>query len=281
MFEPFFAKGRIYHRRREIHDSFGGQPQQGISTPAEWPFILLFTGGHGPRFGYEDKWTHDGVLLYFGEGSRGDMEFVRGNRAIRDHEGDRKDLLLFEVVRHGPTGYGHARYFGPMTCIGYHTKSAFDKKGGHREAIVFELAPLFLLRGTSGPESGADWSWDLAGLRKASLALPPKGSTADRLAVARNRYQCLRNYTLSRSVGMCEGCRSPAPFRTGDGRPFLEIHNLHRIVDGGLDHPKHVAALCPNCHRRAHAGRDAEAFNDELAERVLLKEIALWGRRNI
>jgi predicted HNH restriction endonuclease len=29
-----------------------------------------------------------------------------------------------------------------------------------------------------------------------------------------------------------------------------------------------VVALCPNCHRRVHEGRDGDAFNDRLIERV-------------
>ena len=38
----------------------------------------------------------------------------------------------------------------------------------------------------------------------------------------------------------------------------------YRADDGGPDHPAHVIALCPNCHRRVHAGADGEAYNAKL-----------------
>jgi 5-methylcytosine-specific restriction protein A len=42
-----------------------------------------------------------GVFLYIGEGQKDDMLFVRGNKAIRDHAADGKDLHLFTYVNRG------------------------------------------------------------------------------------------------------------------------------------------------------------------------------------
>jgi len=63
-----FVAGRVYNRRRDIHERYGGQPQGGISTPAKHPVIFAFTGASGARHGYVDEWTADGALRYFGEG---------------------------------------------------------------------------------------------------------------------------------------------------------------------------------------------------------------------
>src|SRR5947207_12516277 len=79
-----FMPGQIY-RRRGLHEKFGGQRQGGISTPAKASFVLLITGESGKQHGYSDEWTNDGTFLYTGEGQRGDMRFVGGNRAIHDH----------------------------------------------------------------------------------------------------------------------------------------------------------------------------------------------------
>ena len=43
------------------------------------------------------------------------MEFVRGNRAIRDHSANGQDLLLFEKLR-DRSGY---RFLGTFGCAGY------------------------------------------------------------------------------------------------------------------------------------------------------------------
>ena len=83
-------------RRRDLHARFGGQQQGGIATPSDRPVILAFTGGSGAQHGYEDGWDK-GVFCYFGEGQVGPMEFVRGNRALRDHVREGKDLLLFKM----------------------------------------------------------------------------------------------------------------------------------------------------------------------------------------
>ena len=80
-----WSAGQVY-RRRDIHENFGGQRQGGISTPSVQPVILLFSGESGENYGYRDGIQADGTFWYTGEGQVGDMQWVRGNRAIRDHE---------------------------------------------------------------------------------------------------------------------------------------------------------------------------------------------------
>ena len=43
---------------------------------------------------------------------------------------------------------------------------------------------------------------------------------------------------------------------------------MRSLSDEGPDHPQWVAALCPNCHRRAHHSLDADEFNGELIVRI-------------
>ena len=87
-----FEVGRTYSRRDELHRLYGGQQQGGISTPTDQPFIMLFTGESGEQYGYRDGWGESGVFVYTGEGQTGDMVFLRGNRAIREHVQDDKVL---------------------------------------------------------------------------------------------------------------------------------------------------------------------------------------------
>lgn len=135
--EHGFVVGGIYSRRRDIHERFGGQQQGGISTPTGAPFIFIFTGEGGHAFGYEDHFLPDGVFLYTGEGQIGDMDFVRGNRAIRDHEEDRKSILLFRALGHGKP----VRYLGEFQSKGYSIIRSPDQTGELRDAIQFALEP--------------------------------------------------------------------------------------------------------------------------------------------
>jgi 5-methylcytosine-specific restriction protein A len=54
--------------------------------------------------------------------------------------------------------------------------------------------------------------------------------------------------------GVCQSCGQSAPFLRGDGRPYLEVHHLHRLADGGEDTVENAIAVCPNCHRERHYG---------------------------
>ena len=123
-----FIQGHVY-RRRDLHDRYGGQRQGGISTPSQYPFILLFTGESGEQHGYADGWSADGLFLYTGEGQQGDMAFVRGNAAIRDHIDQGKDLHLFAQVKKGlcPLPWTDGVYGLPHPSrTGYHGTHAAD-----------------------------------------------------------------------------------------------------------------------------------------------------------
>ena len=131
-----FVPGQVY-RRRDLHDHYGGQQQGGISTPSRHNLIFLFTGDAGQQHGYHDQWSADEIFLYTGEGQKGDMQYVSGNRAIRDHARDGKDLHLFKQDRKA-----YVRYIGQMVCTGSHYENAPDTDDVLRKAIVFELTPI-------------------------------------------------------------------------------------------------------------------------------------------
>ena len=42
------------YRRQDLHAEYGGQEQQGISTPADSNLIFLITGKSGRAYGYDD-----------------------------------------------------------------------------------------------------------------------------------------------------------------------------------------------------------------------------------
>lgn len=60
---------------------------------------------------------------------------------------------------------------------------------------------------------------------------------------------------LFRANGLCENCKKPAPFnRSTDGSPYLEVHHVVPLANGGEDAIENAIALCPNCHREKHYG---------------------------
>lgn len=108
-------------------------------------------------------------------------------------------------------------------------------------------------------------------LRQAALEVPKSRDRVEKQRVAYRRAEAIKMYVLARAGGICEGCKKPAPFRTSKG-PYLECHHLHRLADGGPDHPANVIALCPNCHRAAHFSVERKEFNNLLSNRIRIIE---------
>jgi 5-methylcytosine-specific restriction enzyme A len=255
------------YKRSNLHQQFGGQRQGGISTPTDHNIILLFTGDSGEQYGYSDGWTPDGLFFYVGEGQQGDMNFIRGNAAIRDHIHQGKDLHLFIRTRKG-----YVRYIGQMICTGYHYEDGPDGAGNTRRRIIFELAPFTEFLTTNLPghnEQNIQQIQDLSleSLRSKAIS----ASVLQRTPLERKqdyyyRSQVIKQYALRRASGICEGCKQPAPFTTKEGTPYLEVHHIRRLSDGGPDDPRWVVAICPNCHRKAHYAVEADVYNSYLSQ---------------
>lgn len=261
-----FVPGHEY-RRIELHQRFKGNPRSGISTPAESSVIMLFTGASGEQHGYSDGWTSEHTFDYYGEGQTGDQEFKRGNLAVRDHVVTSKSLLMFEATRKA-----HVKFLGEMTCVGYRIVSAPDTAGNIRNAIVFELLITESLTGDRFPDGQEEFTLPTGIKELLTAALEDSADTRSketRVISTRRRSEAVKRYARVRAEGTCEGCKSPAPFTTRDGRPYLEVHHVHRLSDGGPDRPDAVIAICPNCHRRVHHGEDGKSFNEELIRRAL------------
>lgn len=100
--KKWFIKGNIYRRKTDIHQIYGGNPNSGISSCAKFPYIFLFSSPEGKNFDYVDGWIiRNKTFQYSGGGQDKDMEFSHGNKAVRDHKKNKKELHLFEKVNSG------------------------------------------------------------------------------------------------------------------------------------------------------------------------------------
>jgi 5-methylcytosine-specific restriction protein A len=258
--------GEVYNRRRDIHERFGGQRQGGISTPSGVPYIFLFTGESGGQYGYQDGWNEDRVYLYTGEGQVGDMQFVRGNRAIRTHLADGKDLLMFENLGKGKG----VRFVGCFACASWETRTGPDLNGNERRVIVFHLIRQEGAEGDQ-PATPVPSGLPLDELRRRALLSSSTPFERDTRLTRRRYYERSENvraYVLARAGGTCESCGKPAPFTRPDGSPYLEPHHTRRVSDGGPDHPRWVGGICPTCHKEIHYGANGKALNRKLQDRL-------------
>ena len=64
----------------------------------------------------------------------------------------------------------------------------------------------------------------------------------------------VKAWVLKSANGVCELCNSPAPFFKPDGVPYLEVHHVLPLSEGGSDRTSNTIAVCPNCHMQFHYG---------------------------
>ncbi|WP_081891471.1 HNH endonuclease [Verrucomicrobium sp. BvORR106] len=148
-----------------------------------------------------------------------------------------------------------------------------DAPSTHACKICFRHAPfefeLLGLRPTSDPI-------EFENLVKTALKIielpPPLGqlqpSRIEREVVQFSRDPWVHAYVLRRSAGHCERCGAPAPFLTPEGSPYLEVHHIVTLAEGGQDTINNTVALCPNCHRECHLGTRADTIADQLFQMV-------------
>lgn len=255
--------GHVY-QRAALHHRFGGNTTKGIVPSKREKVVLLFHTKEKIQQFYSDGYDPaEGVYWYSGEGTVGDMRWNTENRAIRDHEGNNADMYLFErAQRKG----GFWRLYGMVKCLGYKEEIRLDKNKAKRKAIVFSLLPI-----TSNVSEEENIAYplhkknsDLSAIREAARKAPTVAGRRQTAQQVYMRSERIKRYALARASGKCELCGGNAPFLTKKDIGYLEVHHINRLADDGLESIESVGAVCPNCHRRCHYGKDADKCNAKL-----------------
>lgn len=130
--EPIpFIPDQLY-LRADLHTQYGGNRQSGITPSQKFPYIFIFSGKSGMQYGYQDGWDNESIYSYTGEGQVGDMQFNRGNLALRDHMQNGKRLFLFEIE-----GRGYVKFICELQFYDVDYFETPDSKGNKRVGIKF------------------------------------------------------------------------------------------------------------------------------------------------
>lgn len=177
---------------------------------------------------------------------------------------------------------GQYRFLGCFSCAGWEPRVAPDRSGKDRQAIVFHLLPVGEIHQTSSVEEDAEVELSSKTIEELRALAYEAATPKPSLGMASSRSYFVRSaqvkaYVLARAKGRCEACDKPAPFNRKNGTPYLEPHHTLRLADGGPDDPRHVAAVCPTCHRTIHHGQTGDDLNKSLKRRLLEIETELGG----
>lgn len=153
-------------KRTELHRRYGGRRQGGISPSKQSANVFLFTDQkRGALHGYiyDGANQDDGLYHYTGEGQFEDQRMVQGNRAIRDHREEGRELHLFDA------GAGEATYLGEFEYVDHYSADAPETNDGPTRSVI-----VFRLRQLSGNAP-----------RATSRAEPLRGGSAEEIPVER------------------------------------------------------------------------------------------------
>ncbi|MEY7847910.1 HNH endonuclease [Natrarchaeobius sp. A-rgal3] len=227
MFAPRFKPGKQY-RRTALHEKYDGMEQSGISPSNKVPVVFIFTGDTGELYGYEDEFDDDGTFYYTGEGQVGDQSLDRGNKALRQHQQDDRELHVFEK-----DSDGLVTYIGQYVYESHEWETLPDKNGDDRQGIKFTLRPIEDIDTATG------------------VVLPEGDQNPKRVKTTRSAPQ--RNDKLVRDLKQiynhtCQLCGDRRLQGTDIG--YSNGHHIKPLGKGhgGPDVPENLIILCPNHH---------------------------------
>jgi 5-methylcytosine-specific restriction protein A len=140
------------------------------------------------------------------------------------------------------------------------------------EDIASELLAIFEGEAIGSASDSTKFEQTVRRLRSAKMVAKPDGQKAPK-KVTRSAEQYERDpkvkaWVLQNAKGKCELCESDAPFMDDAGFPFLEVHHVVPLADGGDDVVSNAVALCPNCHRECHHGVNRKGATVKLKKAV-------------
>ena len=170
-----------------------------------------------------------------------------------------------------PTDAENSEGFVPLDkvneILGFKKKNIFTGFPGVKELNSYQANKLLALFESSNSFESIQNNFDTqvklslsddADIRQARLQAAPKKPRESKTSITvYSRNPDVVAETLLRANGVCEKCNQAAPFlRAKDNTPYLEVHHIALLSNGGEDTVENTLALCPNCHRKLHYGHN-------------------------
>lgn len=104
------------------------------------------------------------------------------------------------------------------------------------------------------------------------IQVAPKGQKKPNRNVKQSnlidRDPLVKAWILQEAKGVCELCGSNSPFIKNNGRPYLEVHHVLPLSNGGSDTVSNAVGVCPNCHRALHYAKNRHELANGLYKKV-------------
>lgn len=266
------------YSNNDITDAFKCSPQGGMRRSKRTNTLVLVSNHTGSSI-YGDKWIA-GEIHYTGMGQEGDQSLgYSQNRTLAESDSNGIQVYLFEVFNDREYTYA-----GKVELAGEpYEEIEQDREGNDR--IVYRF-PLRTVDGDYLPteeiiettdqnkerqakRKTQDEVEEIAKRKSASNQNESQYRTVTTKAFERDPY--IREHVKNLADGTCQLCEQDAPFEVG-GEPFLHVHHIEFLADGGDDTIENSIALCPNCHAKVHM-IDQDHYKDILKQKVVERNV--------
>lgn len=258
-FNPNIKQGDILSNKRlsEIFEcgNMGGMRRSHNTN------TLVIVSDHTKSL-YDDKW-YGNEFHYTGMGKLGNQSLTfMQNRTLAESASNGVAVHLFEVFNAGEYIYqGEVQLSNKP-----YEESQPDDNWNLRSVWMF---PLLLVQGqpiriddkdlkrTAINKAKKTKTYSVGKLKKIVEPKPKKpATTRDTQTKSFDRDPFVVEYALLRAKGECQLCDLPAPFKKKSGEPYLQVHHIDYLANGGSDTYDNVIGLCPNCHAKMHTLED-------------------------
>ncbi len=248
--------------RRELIKKYDLGFNGGIRKSTKNKVIILVSDREDNKV--QDRWVGD-TLMYTGTGipEKGDQNFERGNKWLRDAKDEDYKILLFMKLE--PDRYV---YFGEV----FLADSPSSEERDDRKVIIFPITSknnvekVRLLNSRIIDENESKLQTRVrknsSRINKRVIQIYEESKNSKNPSVYNvtekrfDRNQALVKEAKIFANGVCQLCGNNAPFNDRNDEPFLEVHHINWLSMGGSDSADNVIALCPNCHRKMHIVQD-------------------------
>jgi 5-methylcytosine-specific restriction protein A len=240
----------------EISATFGVGMMGGMRRSLERKLLVLISDPF--KSIYRDRWEGN-ILHYTGMGPDGEQSLTYAqNKTLSESQTNGVSVYLLEAL--SPQRYtfaGRVQLSAPA-----YQEQQIDTKGTERKVWMF---PLRLLDEGRIPEPTLQ---EATVIENAQAKLAKQMSLEDLKKQAKSgkkqpgrrtaqgsvyeRNAAVAELAKRLSAGVCDLCRSGAPFHNKNHEAYLECHHVVWLAKGGADDMTNTVALCPNCHRKMH-----------------------------
>lgn len=212
---------------------------------------------------YDDHIDSKGILHYTGMGTKGDQDLDWSqNRTLNESKGS--DIKVYFFEKYGKKS--SYRFNGEVELDGEPNEGKqHDELGVLRKVYIFPLRPISSESFPLIENDELNETIEIKEKKTRKLSnheLAERATKLKHASTTNNTYrkvtskkydrnELVKEYARRRAAGHCQLCDEPAPFES-NGVPFLEVHHVKWLAEGGPDTVDNVVALCPNCHRKMH-----------------------------